>query len=57
MAEMLAAEASLKAIQVCMHTLGSFGLAAKYDVERKLPVTPLIQVAPTSTNLIFSPMS
>ena len=54
MAKYLAAKASWEAANVCMQTHGGFGLACEYDVERKFRETRLYQVAPISTNLIYS---
>ena len=54
MAKMLAADASWEAANVCLQTHGGFGFAAEYDVERKFRETRLYQVAPISTNLIYS---
>ncbi|VAV88861.1 Acyl-CoA dehydrogenase [hydrothermal vent metagenome] len=54
MAKMLAADASWAAGEACIQTLGGFGFAAEYDVERKFRETRLYQVAPISTNLILS---
>jgi acyl-CoA dehydrogenase len=54
MAKLLAADASWEAANVCLQTLGGFGFAAEYDVERKFRETRLYQVAPVSTNLILS---
>jgi acyl-CoA dehydrogenase len=54
MAKYLAAEASWEAANVCLQTHGGFGFACEYDVERKFRETRLYQVAPISTNLIFS---
>src|SRR5690606_17812594 len=54
MAKYLAARASWEAANVCMQTHGGFGFANEYDVERKFRETRLYQVAPISTNLIFS---
>jgi acyl-CoA dehydrogenase len=54
MAKHLAAKASWEAANVCLQTYGGFGFAAEYDVERKFRETRLYQVAPISTNLIFS---
>jgi acyl-CoA dehydrogenase len=54
MAKHLAAKASWEAANVCIQTHGGFGFAAEYDVERKFKETRLYQVAPISTNLIFS---
>ena len=57
MAKMLAADASFEAANVCIQTLGGFGFAEEYDVERKFRETRLYQVAPISTNLILSYLS
>jgi acyl-CoA dehydrogenase len=54
MAKMLAADASWEAANACVQTLGGFGFAEEYDVERKFRETRLYQVAPISTNLILS---
>ena len=54
MAKYLAAKASWEAANVCLQTHGGFGFACEYDVERKLRETRLYQVAPISTNLIYS---
>ncbi len=54
MAKYLAAKASWEAANVCLQTYGGFGFAHEYDVERKFRETRLYQVAPISTNLIFS---
>src|ERR1700716_1493655 len=54
MAKLLAAKASWEAANVCLQTHGGFGFAAEYDVERKFRETRLYQVAPVSTNMIFS---
>jgi acyl-CoA dehydrogenase len=54
MAKHLAAKASWEAANVCLQTHGGFGFASEYDVERKFRETRLYQVAPISTNLIFS---
>jgi acyl-CoA dehydrogenase len=54
MAKHLAAKASWEAANVCLQTHGGFGFAAEYDVERKFRETRLYQVAPISTNLIYS---
>ena len=54
MAKYLAAKASWEAANVCMQTHGGFGFASDYDIERKFRETRLYQVAPISTNLIFS---
>jgi acyl-CoA dehydrogenase len=54
MAKYLAAKASWEAANVCLQTHGGFGFACEYDVERKFRETRLYQVAPVSTNMIFS---
>ncbi|MBW8778651.1 MAG: acyl-CoA/acyl-ACP dehydrogenase [Burkholderiales bacterium] len=54
MAKYLAAKASWAAANACMQTHGGFGFACEYDVERKFRETRLYQVAPISTNMIFS---
>ena len=54
MAKYLAAKASWEAANVCLQYHGGFGFACEYDVERKFRETRLYQVAPISTNLIFS---
>ncbi len=54
MALYLAAKASWEAANVCLQTHGGFGFACEYDVERKFRETRLYQVAPISTNLIYS---
>src|SRR5512137_393513 len=54
MAIYLAAKASWEAANVCLQTHGGFGFACEYDVERKFRETRLYQVAPISTNLIYS---
>ena len=54
MAKYLAAKASWEAANVCLQTHGGFGFACEYDVERKFRETRLYQVAPVSTNLIYS---
>ena len=54
MAKYLAAKASWDAANVCLQTHGGYGFASEYDIERKFRETRLYQVAPISTNLIFS---
>jgi acyl-CoA dehydrogenase len=54
MAKHLAAKAAWEAANVCLQTHGGFGFAAEYHVERKFREVRLYQVAPISTNLIFS---
>ena len=54
MAKYLAAKASWEAANVCLQTHGGFGFACEYDVERKFRETRLYQVAPISTNMIYS---
>jgi acyl-CoA dehydrogenase len=57
MAKYLAAKASWEAANVCLQKHGGFGFAAEYDVDRKFRETRLYQVAPISTNLIYSYMA
>jgi acyl-CoA dehydrogenase len=54
MAKYLAAAASWQAGNVALQTLGGYGFAVEYDVERKFRETRLYQVAPISTNLILA---
>jgi acyl-CoA dehydrogenase len=54
MAKYLAAKAAWEAANVCMQTHGGFGFANEYHIERKFRETRLYQVAPISTNLIYS---
>ena len=54
MAKLLAAKASWEAANVCLQTYGGFGFACEFDVERKFRETRLYQVAPVTTNMIFS---
>lgn len=54
MAKYLAAKASWEAANVCLQTHGGFGFANEYHIERKFRETRLYQVAPISTNLIYS---
>ncbi|MDI9332153.1 MAG: acyl-CoA dehydrogenase family protein [Alphaproteobacteria bacterium] len=54
MAKYLAAKASWEAANVCIQYHGGFGFACEYDIERKFRETRLYQVAPISTNLIYS---
>lgn len=54
MAKLLAADASWEAANCCLQFHGGFGFANEYDVERKFRETRLYQVAPISTNLIYS---
>src|SRR5882762_2862313 len=54
MAKHLAAKAAWEAANVCLQTHGGFGFACEYSVERKFRETRLYQVAPISTNLIYS---
>ena len=54
MAKYLAAKASWEAANVCLQFHGGFGFACEYDVERTFRETRLYQVAPISTNLIYS---
>ena len=54
MAKHLAARVSWQAANVCLQTYGGFGFAREYDIERKFRETRLYQVAPVSTNMVFS---
>ncbi len=54
MAKYLAAKASWEAANVCIQYHGGFGFACEYDVERKFRETRLYQVAPVSTNMVYS---
>lgn len=54
MAKYLASEASWNAADVCMSTLGGYGMAVEYDVERKFRETRLYQIAPVANNLILA---
>ena len=54
MAKYLAAKASWEAANACLQFHGGYGFACEYDVERKFRETRLYQVAPISTNLIYS---
>lgn len=54
MAKYLAAKSSWEAANNCLQFHGGFGFANEYDVERKFRETRLYQVAPISTNLIYS---
>ena len=54
MAKYLAAKASWEAANVAIQYHGGFGFACEYDIERKFRETRLYQVAPISTNLIYS---
>ena len=54
MAKYLAAKASWEAANACLQFHGGFGFACEYDVERKFRETRLYQVAPISTNLVYS---
>jgi len=53
-AKLLASQASWDAANAALDTHGGYGFAAEYDVERKFRETRLYQVAPISTNLIYS---
>jgi len=48
------ANASWEAANVCLQTHDGFGFAHDCDIERKFQETRLYQVAPISTNMIFS---
>ena len=53
-AKLLSSEASWKAEKSAMETIGSYGFAEDYDIERKYRETRLYQTAPISTNLILA---
>jgi acyl-CoA dehydrogenase len=54
MAKLLATDASWEVVDVYLQTLGGFGFAEKYDIERKFRETRLYRIAAVSTNLILS---
>ncbi len=54
MAKYLASEASWEAGDVAMATLGGYGLASEYHVERKWRETRLYRTAPVTNNLVLS---
>jgi acyl-CoA dehydrogenase len=54
MAKYLASEASWEAGDVAMATLGGYGLAAEYHVERKWRETRLFRTAPVTNNLVLA---
>jgi acyl-CoA dehydrogenase len=54
MAKLLASEASWQAANAAMDTLGGFGFAEEYDVERKFRETRLYITAPVANNLVLS---
>jgi acyl-CoA dehydrogenase len=54
MAKLLAADASWEAANMAVQTFGGYVVDAAYDIERKFRETRLYQVAPISTNLIYS---
>ncbi len=54
MAKYLASEASWDAGDVAMATLGGYGLASEYHVERKWRETRLFRTAPIANNLVLS---
>jgi acyl-CoA dehydrogenase len=54
MAKYLASEASWEAADVAMATLGGYGLASEYHVERKWRETRLYRTAPITNNLVLS---
>lgn len=53
-AKWLCAEASWEAANVAMDTLGGYGMAREFGVERKFRETRLYQVAPVTTNMILA---
>ncbi|HEU5440865.1 MAG TPA: acyl-CoA dehydrogenase family protein, partial [Ktedonobacterales bacterium] len=54
MAKYLASEASWEAADVAMATLGGYGLASEYHVERKWRETRLYRTAPIANNLVLA---
>jgi acyl-CoA dehydrogenase len=54
MAKYLASEASWEAADVAMTTLGGYGLASEYHVERKWRETRLYRTAPIANNLVLA---
>ncbi len=54
MAKYLCSEASWKAADMCMQTLGGYAFAEEYDVERKFRECRLYRTAPVSNNLVLS---
>ncbi|MGZ3665904.1 MAG: acyl-CoA dehydrogenase family protein [Ktedonobacterales bacterium] len=54
MAKYLASEASWEAGDVAMATLGGYGLASEYHVERKWRETRLFRTAPITNNLVLA---
>lgn len=54
MAKYLASEASWEAADVAMSTLGGYGLASEYHVERKWRETRLYRTAPITNNLVLA---
>jgi acyl-CoA dehydrogenase len=54
MAKLLASEAAWEAANVCMNTLGGYGFAVEYDVERKFRETRLYMTAPVSNNMVLA---
>jgi acyl-CoA dehydrogenase len=54
MAKLLASEASWQAANACLDTLGGWGFAEEYDVERKFRETRLYRIAPISNNLVLA---
>jgi acyl-CoA dehydrogenase len=54
MAKYLASEASWEAGDVAMATLGGYGLASEYHVERKWRETRLYRTAPITNNLVLA---
>jgi alkylation response protein AidB-like acyl-CoA dehydrogenase len=54
MAKLLASEASWQAANACLDTLGGWGFAEDYDVERKFRENRLYRIAPVSNNLVLA---
>jgi acyl-CoA dehydrogenase len=53
-AKLLSSEAAWEAANAAMTTLGGYGMAVEYDVERKFRESRLYLVAPVSNNLILN---
>ena len=54
LSKLMASEASWAAANACLDTMGGFGFATEYDIERKFRETRLYQVAPINNNLVLA---
>ena len=54
MAKLLASEAAWELADNCMQTLGGFGMAADFHVERRFRETRRYRIAPISTNMVLN---